>query len=289
MQLDRYRSCLVWTLAVVLSLVCLSCKERIPTPRVDDHANAAASTAKHPASLHDAATESDPEPLSGDPNAPAWVHPRSDERLNDRAALVGVLKRRYEMTDPNILRAMGDVPRHWFVPADQQDMAYIDSPLPIGYGQTISQPFIVAYMTQLLALTPESKVLEIGTGSGYQAAVLSELTPHVYTIEIVEPLGRRAMATFKQRGYNTIRAKIGDGYKGWPEHAPFDAVIVTCAPDHIPQPLIDQLAPGGRIVIPVGSQWGVQDLMLVTKNTDGKLKKKSMLPVRFVPLVREKE
>jgi protein-L-isoaspartate(D-aspartate) O-methyltransferase len=166
-------------------------------------------------------------------------------------------------------------------------VAYEDGPQPIGHGQTISQPFIVAYMTQLLELTSESKVLEIGTGSGYQAAVLSELTPHVYTIEIVEPLGRRAIETFKQHGYNTIKTKIGDGYKGWLERAPFNAVIVTCAPDHIPQPLIDQLAPGGRIVIPVGHQWGVQDLLLVTKNPDGTLKKRSMLPVRFVPLTRD--
>ena len=229
------------------------------------------------------------EAKQADPNTAVWTHPRSDERLKDREELVRVLKRRYQMTDPNVLRAMGDVPRHWFMPTNVQRVAYVDCPQPIGYGQTISQPFIVAYMTQLLELSPESKVLEIGTGSGYQAAVLTELTPHVYTIEIVEPLGKRAMATFKQRGYDTIRARIGDGYKGWPEHAPFDAVIVTCAPDHIPKPLIEQLAVGGRIVIPVGSQWGVQDLMLVTKDKDGKLKRQSKMPVRFVPLVQEKE
>jgi protein-L-isoaspartate(D-aspartate) O-methyltransferase len=193
------------------------------------------------------------------------------------------------MHDPNVLQAMLDVPRHWFMPKSQQTAAYMDGPQPIGHGQTISQPFIVAYMTQLLELTPEKKVLEIGTGSGYQAAVLSELTPHVYTIEIVEPLGLRAKSEFDKRGYTTIKTMIGDGYKGWPEHAPFDAVIVTCAPDHTPQPLIDQLKPAGCIVIPVGSVWNVQDLMKVTKKTDGTLEKRSMMPVRFVPLVREKE
>jgi protein-L-isoaspartate(D-aspartate) O-methyltransferase len=144
-------------------------------------------------------------------------------------------------------------------------------------------------MTEVLELKPESKVLEIGTGSGYQAAVLTEFTPHVYTIEIVEPLGKRAMSTFKEHGYHTIRAKVGDGYKGWPEHAPFDAVIVTCAPDHIPQPLIDQLKAGGKIVIPVGSQWFGQELLLVTKKNDGSLTRKSMMPVRFVPLTRDEE
>ena len=226
---------------------------------------------------------------SADPNAPAWSHPRSDERTAERERLVSTLRRRYEMTDPNVLEAMGNVPRHWFMPSNVQRSAYVDGPQPIGHGQTISQPFIVAFMTQLLELSSESKVLEIGTGSGYQAAVLTEFTPHVYTIEIVEPLGKRAMTTFKKRGYNTIRAKIGDGYKGWPEHAPFDAIIVTCAPDHIPKPLIDQLKPGGKIVIPVGEQWWSQNLMLVTKDKDGKLEKKSVLPVRFVPLTRDRK
>ena len=278
MYINKHRSGLVWALASVLLLAGFSCKENIPTPQTNDT----------PPSSTQPVTQNEPAE-SADPNTPAWVHPRSDERMEDRERLVDVLRRRYEMTDANVLRVMLEVPRHWFVPATGQAAAYNDSPLPIGHGQTISQPFIVAYMTQLLELTPKSKVLEIGTGSGYQAAVLSELTPQVYTIEIVEPLGRRAMGVFKERGYHTIRAKIGDGYKGWPEHAPFDAVIVTCAPDHIPQPLVDQLKPDGKIVIPVGHTWGVQDLMLVTKNKDGKLERKSMMPVRFVPLVRDRE
>lgn len=224
-----------------------------------------------------------------DPNIITWHHPRSNERQADRQQMVQVLKKQYGMTDLRVLQAMGNVPRHWFVPSGRQSSAYYDSPLPIGHGQTISQPFIVAYMTHLLDLTPDKKVLEIGTGSGYQAAVLSELTSQVFTIEIVEPLGRRAKAEFDKRGYKTIRTLIGDGYKGWPEHAPFDAVIVTCAPDHIPQPLIDQLKPGGCIVVPVGGSWLGQDLVKVTKNPDGTLEKKSMLPVRFVPLVRDRE
>jgi protein-L-isoaspartate(D-aspartate) O-methyltransferase len=278
MHINKHRSGLVLVLASILLLVGISCKGSIPAPLASDNPAAAA----QPASQNKPAQ-------SPDPNAAAWVHPRSGERADERGQMVRVLKRRYEMTDPNVLRAMLDVPRHWFVPSSQQSAAYQDNPLPIGHGQTISQPFIVAYMTHLLELTPESNVLEIGTGSGYQAAVLSELTPHVYTIEIVEPLGRQAMETFKERGYHTIQAKIGDGYKGWPQHAPFDAVIVTCAPDHIPQPLVDQLKSGGKIVIPVGHTWGIQDLLLVTKDTDGSLERKSMMPVRFVPLTRDIE
>ncbi|MDH4201884.1 MAG: protein-L-isoaspartate(D-aspartate) O-methyltransferase [Phycisphaerae bacterium] len=278
MLCQRYLSSLV--LASVL-LLCTSCKENIPVPRTNNPTSHNSAVAAAVSSSRNESAK------TFDPNAPVWTHPRSDERADERKRMVDVLRQRYGMTDPNILRAMEAVPRHWFVPANVQRSAYVDGPQPIGYGQTISQPFIVAYMTQLLELLPESKVLEIGTGSGYQAAVLTEFTPHVYTIEIVQPLGKRAMATFKQRSYNTIRAKIGDGYKGWSEHAPFDAVIVTCAPDHIPKPLIDQLKPGGRIVIPVGSQWGVQDLMLVTKNKDGKLKRQSKMPVRFVPLTRD--
>jgi protein-L-isoaspartate(D-aspartate) O-methyltransferase len=268
-------------IASFLLLSCLSCEREVPLPKTanDD------GPVTYQLTGADAANKSDPN--QNDPNMPQWTHPRSDERMEERKQLVEILRRRYEMKDQRILQAMLDVPRHWFIPSNQQRAAYADRPLPIGYGQTISQPFIVAYMTQLLELTPESKVLEIGTGSGYQAAVLSELTPHVYSIEIVEPLGKRAMGVFNERGYDTIKAKIGDGYKGWPEYAPFDAVIVTCAPDHIPKPLIEQLKPGGCIVIPVGSRWGVQDLMLVTKDMDGKLKRQSKMPVRFVPLTRE--
>ncbi|MHC4292385.1 MAG: protein-L-isoaspartate(D-aspartate) O-methyltransferase [Planctomycetota bacterium] len=273
----RINKLLIISFCVVVAASFIGCEQNAPNPNSNHNSR---STEKETAVSESSSTN---------PNMPEWTHPRSDERIDERKGMVDVLRRRYGMSDPNVLQAMGAVPRHWFMPEYVQRSAYYDGPQPIGHGQTISQPYIVAVMTEVLELSPESKVLEIGTGSGYQAAVLTEFTPHVYTIEIVEPLGKRAMETFKQRGYHTIRAKIGDGYKGWAEHAPFDAVIVTCAPDHIPKPLIEQLAVGGRIVIPVGSRRGVQELMLVTKNKDGSLTRKSMMPVRFVPLTREKE
>lgn len=186
----------------------------------------------------------------------------------------------------SVLDAVRTVPRHRFVPDKYAYQAYADCPLPIGEGQTISQPYIVALMTDLLGCGPEDTVLEIGTGSGYQAAVLAELVAHVYSIEIVEVLAERADSTLKELGYKNISVKAGDGYRGWPEHAPFDAVIVTAAPDHIPQPLIDQLKEGGRLVIPVGSQW--QDLLVVTKTAKG-TETRSVTPVRFVPMTGEAE
>jgi protein-L-isoaspartate(D-aspartate) O-methyltransferase len=186
------------------------------------------------------------------------------------------------ITNRKVLEVMGSVPRHEFVPESQRHLAYRDEPLPIGYGQTISQPSLVAFMTDKLDLKPSDRVLEIGTGSGYQAAILSQLVSHVYTIEIVEPLARRAMADLKRLGYDNVTVLIGDGYKGWPEHAPFDAVIVTCAPDHIPQPLIDQLRDGGRMVIPVGKP-GTQALYLLQKHGNV-IERQSILAVRFVPM-----
>ena len=205
MQLKKRFSVFRRIAASVLLLGCVSCEREAPIPQTAQNT----STATYQTLDKDAAAVSEPNQTK--PNIPQWTHPRSDVRIEERRQMVEVLKRRYEMTNQKILQAMLDVPRHWFVPAGQQSGAYADSPLPIGHGQTISQPFIVAYMTQLLELTPESKVLEIGTGSGYQAAVLSELTPHVFSIEIVEPLGKRAVETFAKRSYSTIRAKIGDG------------------------------------------------------------------------------
>jgi protein-L-isoaspartate(D-aspartate) O-methyltransferase len=190
------------------------------------------------------------------------------------------------LSDKLVLQAMRKVERHKFVPANIRGESYADHPLPIGEGQTISQPYIVAFMTEQMGLKGGEKVLEIGTGSGYQAAVLAEIAREVYTIEIVEPLGRRAEALLKELGYKNVHVRVGDGYKGWPEHAPFDAVIVTCAPGHIPQPLIDQLKVGGRIIIPVGEQWLGQELVLVTKTEKG-IQKKNVLPVRFVPMTGE--
>jgi protein-L-isoaspartate(D-aspartate) O-methyltransferase len=187
-----------------------------------------------------------------------------------------------DVTDARVLAAMGKVPRHEFVPANLRDEAYADRPLPIGHGQTISQPYIVAFMTEQLRPKPTDKVLEIGTGSGYQAAVLAELVAAVYTIEIVEPLARRAMADLARLGYTNVWVRAGDGYQGWPEAAPFDAIIVTCAPEHVPQPLVDQLKEGGRMVIPVGPI-GAQELYLLEKRA-GAVQRRAVLPVRFVPM-----
>jgi len=184
-----------------------------------------------------------------------------------------------------VLQAMLKVFRHEFVPEDLKESAYEDRPLPIGLGQTISQPYIVAYMTELLEAGGEAKVLEIGTGSGYQAAILAEIVKEVYTIEIFEELGKQAQERFERLDYDTIKSRIGDGYYGWEEFAPFDGIIVTCAADHIPPPLIQQLKPGGRIVIPVGGVYQVQMLMLVMKDAQGNVMVKNMLPVRFVQLL----
>ena len=187
--------------------------------------------------------------------------------------------------DPAVLSAMASVPRHRFVPEELLGHAYADHPLPIGYGQTISQPFIVALMTEYLALDPGDKVLEIGTGSGYQAAILAELTDEVYTIELIEALGNRAAGTFEELGYN-VHCKIDDGYYGWPEHAPFDAIIVTCAPDHVPQPLTRQLVEGGRLVIPVGPPGHYQTLWLVERKGE-QFQSSNLGGVRFVPMLGE--
>lgn len=181
-----------------------------------------------------------------------------------------------------VLEAMRKVERHKFVPRNVIDGAYNDHPLPIGEGQTISQPYIVAFMTEALALKPTDRVLEIGTGSGYQAAILGEIAEEVYTIEIVEVLGQRSDSLLKKIGYQNIFVRIGDGYLGWPEAAPFDAIIVTCSPSKIPQPLQDQLKDGGRMMIPVGDTF-TQELVLLVKEKD-KLKRQSRLPVRFVPM-----
>ena len=193
----------------------------------------------------------------------------------------------YGLADQAILNAMTAVPRHEFVPGGLAASAYADRPLAIGHGQTISQPYIVAEMTRQLALTPKSRVLEIGTGSGYQAAVLAEFTPHVYTIEIVKPLADAAAKRLKRLGYDVVQTRHGDGYHGWKEHAPYDAVIVTCAAGQIPPPLLRQLAPGGRMVIPVGARFATQSLMLVTKDKDGTVRSRNLMAVAFVPLLRK--
>ncbi|MCF6149222.1 MAG: protein-L-isoaspartate(D-aspartate) O-methyltransferase [Candidatus Kuenenia sp.] len=191
------------------------------------------------------------------------------------------------VADERVLEAMETVPRHLFIPEDFRSYSYFDQPVPIGYGQTISQPYIVAFMTEILQLNKDDIVLEIGTGSGYQAAVLAKLAKQVYTIEIVAGLGNRAKKQLQTMGFDNIEVKIGDGYNGWPEHAPFDAIIVTAAAEKIPQPLIDQMSPSGRMIIPVGGVFEIQELILITKDASSKVVKESIFPVRFVPLTRQ--
>jgi protein-L-isoaspartate(D-aspartate) O-methyltransferase len=187
--------------------------------------------------------------------------------------------------EERVLAAMAKVAREEFVPPHERTLSYSDGPLPIGYDQTISQPYIVALMTEQLRLQPQDRVLEIGTGLGYQAAILAELVAEAYTIEIVEPLAKTAEGTLQRLGYKNVHVKVGDGYKGWPEQAPFDAIIVTCAPEHVPQPLVDQMKEGGRMIIPVGN-YLAQELYLLEKR-NGQLREEAILPVRFVPMARE--
>ncbi len=189
-----------------------------------------------------------------------------------------------DAADARVLEAMGRVPRHEFVTEDMRGLAYANRPLPIGHGQTISQPYIVAVMTDLLGLRPGDRVLEVGTGSGYQAAILAELVSDVYSIEIIEPLATQAAARLERLRYHNVTVRHGDGYYGWEEHAPFDAIVVTAAASHVPPPLIAQLKSGGRMIIPVGTRFLVQQLLMVTKHETGSVTTKQLLPVRFVPL-----
>ena len=191
------------------------------------------------------------------------------------------------VADEKVLQAMRNVPRHLFVPENRKSTAYGDFPLPIGYGQTISQPYIVAFMTELLKPGKDDVAFEVGTGSGYQAAVLGKIVKRVYTMEIIPPLGNAAEKRLKEAGYDNITIKVGDGYNGWEEHAPFDCIIVTAASDHIPPPLIKQLKNGGKMAIPVGHPFQVQNLMLIEKSEEGEIQIKNILPVRFVPLRRK--
>ena len=210
--------------------------------------------------------------------------PRFNERREERHRMVEEALLNQGITDPATVEAMRNVPRHLFMPARFSDMAYRNRPMPIGHQQTISQPTIVGKMTELLELESDDKVLEIGTGSGYQAAVLSEITPNVYTIEIVEPLAKQVRKRFEKLGYHTIKTKIGDGYKGWEKHAPFDGIIITAAAPEIPQPLIDQLKPGGILVMPIGETDGIQFLTRIHKKQNGELEKERISAVRFVPM-----
>jgi protein-L-isoaspartate(D-aspartate) O-methyltransferase len=222
-----------------------------------------------------------------DPNRPQHKHPVFKERIEERARMVARQIQARDVNDPNVLRAMRIVPRHAFVRQSEQGVAYIDSPLPIGYDQTISQPYIVGFMTEALRLDPNSKVLEIGTGSGYQAAVCAEIAKEVYTIEIVEELAAISKKRLKELGYPNVFARAGDGFFGWPERAPFDAIIGTAAAGRVPEPLIKQLKPGGRMILPVGGPRDFQYLVIITKDDKGNLSRRKVMPVRFVPMTGE--
>jgi protein-L-isoaspartate(D-aspartate) O-methyltransferase len=228
------------------------------------------------------------------PGLAACADPPDHRR--QREALVGEIEQQVIETsrhlgadrlDPAVKAALLTVPRHAFVPPALQTQAYANHPLPIGAGQTISQPYIVAIMTQLLEVAAGDKVYELGTGSGYQAAVLSEMDVEVYTVEIVPELAEKASETLSGLGYDKAHVRAGDGYLGWPEAAPFDGIIVTAAADHVPQPLIDQLALGGRLVMPIGATGWVQELVVLTKDRDGSMTRRTVLPVRFVPVTGE--
>jgi protein-L-isoaspartate(D-aspartate) O-methyltransferase len=218
---------------------------------------------------------------------PEHTHPAFAQRIKEREKMVATQIQARDVKDPNVLKAMRIVPRHAFIPENVQKLAYGDHPLPIGFDQTISQPYIVAFMTEALELKPDSKVLEIGTGSGYQAAVCAEIAAEVYTIEIVEGLAKGAEKTLKELGYPNVFVRAGDGYFGWPEKAPFDAIIGTAAAERIPPPLIEQLKPGGRMILPYETKSGFQYLVLVTKDGKGNLNRRNVMPVRFVPMTGE--
>jgi protein-L-isoaspartate(D-aspartate) O-methyltransferase len=219
-----------------------------------------------------------------------WQEEEYAERRQEMVAEVMIMAEEVSLNyggvelSQQVLNAMSRVLRHRFVPEHERLYAYHNRPLPIGYGQTISQPYIVSLMANLLAVHPGDKVLEIGTGSGYQTAVLAELGVEVYSIEIVKPLATKAGETLKELGYELVHIKAGDGYQGWPEQAPFDAIIVTAGTSHVPQPLLDQLKPGGRMVIPIGETVAAQELLLINKDEKGEMHRQEVLPVRFVPL-----
>jgi protein-L-isoaspartate(D-aspartate) O-methyltransferase len=209
-----------------------------------------------------------------------------DPLLRARLAMVADQIAARGVADPRVLDAMRAVPRHEFVPNTLREDAYGDTPLSIGYGQTISQPYIVALMSELAAPAPGDRALEVGTGSGYQAAVLSRLVAHVFTVELLEPLARSAATVLQRLGYANITVRSGDGYLGWPEEAPFDIILVTAAPEEVPPALIAQLKPGGRLIVPVGPRHDVQDLRLIVKDQAGRVTTRSVIPVRFVPLIK---
>ncbi len=261
-----------WRLLAAMILLTAACSSEQQLPNTQT--GAAPPTTTAPAA-----------PTTAPPTATPEASPAPDDRAEERAGMVDEQIVGRGVSDRVVLEAMRAVPRHRFVTEEYLDQAYADHPLPIGHGQTISQPFIVALMSEALGVEPGAKVLEIGTGSGYQAAVLAEMGVEVYSIEIIPELAERAATTLHELGY-AATTRSADGYLGWPEEAPFDAIIVTAAPDHVPQPLVKQLAPGGALVIPVGPIGAVQTLWRFTNGADGEILAESLGPVSFVPLTR---
>ncbi len=265
---------------VIFGTGCAKEPEEIVASQEADTNQAAVESSRQPGQEQKESGENEPPRLEHE-------HPAFSERAEERQRMVARQIEARGVRDPNVLKAMRTVPRHAFVRFLEQRYAYADSPLPIGFDQTISQPYIVAFMTEALQLKPNSRVLEIGTGSGYQAAVCAEIAEKVYTIEIVEGLAKRAKRDLEELGYSNVYARFGDGFFGWPEEAPFDAIIGTAAAGRIPEPLLEQIKPGGRMILPYGSPQGFQYLVVVTKDKAGKIRKENVMPVRFVPMTGE--
>ena len=272
---------------LIIVLACSGCK-KAPASAVHTQAQNSENT-NQPKSGVDSAEQRRGSSEADAPARPTHKHVAFSERQGERLNMVEWQIRRRGIRDPNVLFALQTVPRHAFVRSSDLRQAYNDHPLPIGHGQTISQPYIVGYMTEALNLKPNFRVLEIGTGSGYQAAVCAEILKEVYTIEILEALAESAGKRLKELGYQNVFVKNADGYFGWKEKAPFDAIIVTCAAGFVPPPLIEQLKPGGMMVLPLGSPFGYQVLIMVTKDNKGNVSSKELLPVRFVPMLGRAE
>jgi len=269
--------------ATVLGSNCSKEPERVVASR-DSEADANQS----PAEPNQQAGQEPKDPNDRKLLRPDHKHPAFKERIEERTKMVDWQIQDRDVKDPNVLKAMRVVPRHAFVRESEQRAAYVDYPLPIGYDQTISQPYIVAFMTEALQLKPNSKVLEIGTGSGYQAAVCAEIAQEVYTIEIVKELAKSAKECLKKLGYRNVFVRAGDGYFGWKEKGPYDAIIGTAAAGRVPPPLLEQLRPGGRMILPVEGSFGFQHLVVITKDKKGNISKpKNVMPVRFVPMTGE--
>ena len=272
-------------LIAVLSLIIFITSSRTGPKLIFASENGQGDANQTPADANEGCEEKQNGPKDKEVPRPQHSHPAFSQRIEERAAMVKWQIEGREISDPNVLKSLRTVPRHAFVrPADSR-RAYRDQPLPIGLGQTISQPYIVAYMTEALKLGPDCKVLEVGTGSGYQAAVCAEIVREVYTIEILEELAESAGQRLKELGYGNVFVKAADGYFGWAEQGPFDAIIVTCAAGFVPPPLIEQLKPNGKMILPLGSPFGVQTLVLVTKDDKDVVRSKRLLPVRFVPML----